>query len=130
MPSVPPSSAPPGKKRETLSPGVMLVRPKSMDWRPFPLIEGITVKVLHRELAGVVLHALVRMAPGSELPKHKHASEEEILMLDGALTIGDTTMRAGEYCHAEAGSIHARGLAKSGCTFLLIGTEKNEILLD
>jgi quercetin dioxygenase-like cupin family protein len=126
----PPSSAPTQPKRQILSPGVMLFRPKSMEWRPFPLLEGITVKVLRRELAGVVLHALVRLAPRAELPKHKHASPEEILMLDGALVMGDVTMRPGEYCHADTGSIHCAAHAPNGCTFLLIGSEKNEILVD
>jgi quercetin dioxygenase-like cupin family protein len=126
----PPSSAPTHPRREVIAPGVTIHRPKSMEWRAFALLEGVTVKVLRRELAGVVLHALVRLAPRAEIPKHKHATPEEILMLDGALVMGDVTMRPGEYCHADAGSIHCAAHAPNGCTFLLIGSEKNEILLD
>jgi anti-sigma factor ChrR (cupin superfamily) len=113
-----------------LAPGITLYRPKAIEWRPFPLLEGVTVKAFHRELAGVVLHGLVRMAPGAKIPKHRHASVEDILLVEGTLVIGDVTMRAGEYCHAEAGSVHARSHAPSGCTFLLIGSEKNEMLPD
>jgi quercetin dioxygenase-like cupin family protein len=127
----PPSSGPSSQpKREVIAPGVTIHRPKSMEWRAFPLLEGVTVKVLRRELAGVVLHALVRLAPRAEIPRHKHATPEEILMLDGVLVMGDLTMRPGEYCHADVGSIHCAAHAPNGCTFLLIGSEKNEILLD
>jgi quercetin dioxygenase-like cupin family protein len=124
------SIAPVGPKEQVLAPGITLYRPRLIDWRPFPQLEGVTIKVFHRELAGVVLHGLVRMVAGAAIPKHRHAGAEDILLVDGTLVMGDVTMRSGEYCHAEPGSVHARAVSPSGCTFLLIGSEKNEILPD
>jgi quercetin dioxygenase-like cupin family protein len=124
------SAPPPGPRQQMLAPGVTLYRPKAVEWRPFPLMDGVTLKVLHRELAGVVLHGLVRVAPQARIPRHRHASVEDVYLIEGTLVMGDVTMRAGEYCHSEAGSIHTSAHSPTGCTFLLIGSEKNEILPD
>jgi quercetin dioxygenase-like cupin family protein len=97
-----------------------------MDWQAFRLLEGVDMKVLHRDADGL-FRALVRLAPGAEMPRHEHARPEDILILEGSLVIDGVTMRAGEFCHAELGSIHEVSKAPSGCTFLLLGSEKNKI---
>ena len=101
-----------------------------MEWRAFAVLEGVTLKVMHREAVGGTIHALVRLAPGAEIPRHRHAAVEDIFMMDGNLVLADTLIRAGEYCHADAGSIHAAAHSPGGCTFLLLGSEQNEFLLD
>jgi anti-sigma factor ChrR (cupin superfamily) len=100
-----------------------------MEWRAFSFLEGVDLKVLHRDDNGM-FRALVRLAPGSELPRHRHALPEDIMILDGTLVTDGVTMRSGELCHAERGSIHEASKAPTGCTFLLIGAEKNEIFSD
>jgi len=106
-----------------------VLRPRSVEWRAFHLLEGVEMKVLHREDSGL-FRALVRLAPGAEIPRHRHVLVEDILILDGTLVTDGVTMRAGELCHGEVGSIHAASVAPAGCTFLLIGAEKNEIFWD
>ena len=129
--SVPPVIAttpdgPPGPRREVVSPGVTIIRPRAMDYRPFRVLEGVDLKVLHRDDDGL-FRAIVRLAPGAEMPRHEHVRAEDLLILEGSLVIDGVTMRAGEFCHAETGSIHDAATAPSGCTFLLVGSEKNKI---
>ncbi len=127
-PAAPPSSAAPASPRkQIIAPGVVVVRPKSMDWRPFHFLEGVDMKVLHREEGGM-FRALVRLAPGGEIPRHRHMLPEDIVILEGTLEIDGVIMRAGEFCHAEVGSVHDVSRTPAGCTFLLVGSEKNEIL--
>lgn len=117
---------PVGARREVISPGVTILRPRAMDFKPFRVLEGVDLKVLHRDDDGL-FRAIVRLAPGSEMPRHEHARPEDILILEGSLVIDGVTMRAGDFCHAEMGSIHDASLAPSGCTFLIVGSEKNKI---
>jgi quercetin dioxygenase-like cupin family protein len=123
-----PPAPPSGVKREILTPGVTLLRPKAMTWRPLAVLEGIAVKVLYRQPSTGELHALVRLAPGAEIPEHRHPIVEDILMLDGILLLGDVTLRSGEFCHADPGTVHAHGHSPQGCTFFLIGSEKTDFL--
>jgi quercetin dioxygenase-like cupin family protein len=128
VPSGPPAG-PPLPKREVISPGVTIIRPRSMDWQSFRILEGVDIKVLHRDEEGFY-RALIRLAPGSEIPRHRHVRVEDIFILEGSLEVDGVTMRSGEHCHAEIGSIHSASRSPSGCTFLLVGSEKNEIFLD
>jgi anti-sigma factor ChrR (cupin superfamily) len=100
-----------------------------MDWQCFRILEGVDIKVLHRDDEGLY-RALIRLAPGSEIPRHRHVRVEDIFILEGSLEVDGVTMRAGEHCHAEVGSLHSASRSPSGCTFLLVGSEKNEIFLD
>jgi anti-sigma factor ChrR (cupin superfamily) len=123
--SQPPSSS---SRRVKLAPGVVLVRPSAMDWRPFPLIEGVTVKVLHRDVETGAFRALVHMNAGTELPRHRHSAPEEILLIDGSATIGEVEAHAGELCHAEADTVHEPIRTATGCTFFLVGSELDELV--
>ncbi len=127
--SAPPrSSQPPDRRaREIIAPGITVARPTQMEWRPFPFLEGVTLKVLLRE--GEIIRAIVRLAPGAEIPRHRHAAVEDLYVIEGTLVSGELSLRAGEHCHSEAGSVHDTAVAPGGCTFLLIGSEKNEPLI-
>jgi quercetin dioxygenase-like cupin family protein len=52
--------------------------------------------------------ALVRMAPGTQLPGHQHLAVEELFVL------------AGDYFRAEAGSVHSTTCTETGTTFLTL----------
>jgi anti-sigma factor ChrR (cupin superfamily) len=112
-----------------VSPGVTVLRPRGLEWTAFALLEGVEIKVLSREENGLY-RAVLRLAAGAEIPRHKHKLDEDIVVLEGSLVTDGVTMRAGELCHSEVGSIHAASVAPSGCTLLVIGAEKNEIFWD
>jgi len=71
---------------------------------------------------------LVRLAPGTEYPPHRHGGVEELHLLHGELMIGDRKLYPGDYHQAEAGSVDHRVWSETGCTCVLI-TSYNDALL-
>jgi anti-sigma factor ChrR (cupin superfamily) len=51
-------------------------------WQPFRA--GIEIHPLYGEIGKGRAAALLRYAPGAELPHHRHSGFEQILVLDGA----------------------------------------------
>jgi quercetin dioxygenase-like cupin family protein len=54
-------------------------------WQPFG--EGLLIKVLHE--SGGVMSYLLRLAPGASLPVHRHPVDEECVVLEGEVCIGE-----------------------------------------
>jgi anti-sigma factor ChrR (cupin superfamily) len=63
---------------------------------------------------------LVRLAPGTEYPPHRHAGTEELHLLEGELWIEDRKLFPGDYNRAIAGTADKRVWSETGCTCLLI----------
>src|SRR5271163_4412364 len=91
-------------------------------------IKGIETKVLFRDAANGMVTVLVRMAPGTSAPRHRHAEIEESYVLEGDVTISGVGMRPGDYCRAEPGSVHTGISTRGGCQFITIASERNELL--
>lgn len=87
-------------------------------WQPF--LAGVEIKVL-RERAGVLSY-LLRLAPGAELPAHRHPEDEECVVLEGRLRIGTRLeIGPGAYHLAHGGALHARIGTDTGATIFLRG---------
>jgi len=121
-------STPPGTIRTLIGPGVTIVRPEGADWSPHPVAPGVTMKVLFRDPRSGVLTALVRLAPGAEIPRRRHAAPEELYLVAGTAMVGEHEMRAGDYSRAESETTHERIRSEHGCTFFLCGSEHDELL--
>ena len=89
---------------------------------------GLEVRRLHRDAAAARVTSLVRIAPGVRYPGHRHASTEELYMLAGDLTVEGERLGAGDYCAAAAGTMHHETASDGGCTFVLMTSERDEIL--
>ena len=63
---------------------------------------------------------LVRLAPGTEYPPHRHGGVEELHLLHGELMIGDRKLYPGDYNRAEAGTVDLRVWSETGCTCILV----------
>jgi quercetin dioxygenase-like cupin family protein len=59
---------------------------------------------------------LCRFEAGAKVPGHTHLLDEECMMLEGELFLGDILLRAGEYQLAPAGSKHAEVYSDVGAT--------------
>src|SRR5262249_3379987 len=70
---------------------------------------------------------LVRMAPGAVLHPHRHAEAEESYVLEGDLWVSGVLMLAGDYCRAEAGSVHSEVHTSGGCAFIAVCWERDEL---
>ena len=88
-----------------------------------PLLEGIRCKVLRDE--GAVLSCLLLLAPGAILPTHRHRIDEECIVLDGELRIGDSlVVHAGDYHIGRAGVLHAPITTARGALVFLHGAPR------
>jgi anti-sigma factor ChrR (cupin superfamily) len=85
---------------------------------------GIYVQILARNAEINSVSMLVRLAPGTDYPSHRHAGIEELHLLHGVLKVDDRTLYPGDFIHSEAGSVDHRVWSETGCTcFLVTSTE-------
>ncbi len=94
------------------------VRAKSGVWMPF--LDGVEIKILHT--AADTASYLLKMQAGSSLPIHSHGADEECLVLEGDLYIGDElALGAGDYHRAARGVPHAKIATRGGALLYLRG---------
>jgi anti-sigma factor ChrR (cupin superfamily) len=89
---------------------------------------GISCKLLATDTEKNRVSMLVRLAPGTAYPPHRHDGVEELHMLHGELIVGDRKLRAGDYLRAEAGTVDHRVWSETGCTGVLITSFHDAIL--
>jgi quercetin dioxygenase-like cupin family protein len=78
---------------------------------PFP---GISLRMLHINRPARKFTALMKLEPGARYPSHHHDGEEECLVLEGSLMVGDHRMEAGDYQFCEADSDHVNQWSETG----------------
>lgn len=84
------------------------------------LLDGVECKVLHE--AGDVLSYLLRLAPGAVIPGHRHPIDEECIVLEGELRIGEQlVLHAGDYHVGRADVLHAPISTPTGALIFLRG---------
>lgn len=86
---------------------------------------GISVTLLATDAENHRVSMLVRLAPGTDYPPHRHAGIEELHLLDGELMIDDRKLYPGDYSRAEVGSVDRRVWSETGCTCVLITSAKD-----
>jgi quercetin dioxygenase-like cupin family protein len=96
----------------------LTVRRGAEGWQS--LLPGIRCKVLY-EQAGALSY-LLELAPGAVLPAHRHAQDEECLVLRGQLRIGDQlVVEEGDFHVGRAGVLHAPISSDTGALLFLRG---------
>ncbi len=89
---------------------------------------GIAWKLLATETEKNRVSMLVRLAPGTDYPRHRHAGGEELYLLHGELMIDDKKLYPGDYNRAEADTVDDRVWSETGCTCVLL-TSIEDVLL-
>ena len=89
---------------------------------------GISCKLLATDTEKNRVSMLVRLAPGTDYPPHRHAGVEELHMLDVELIVDEEKFYPGDYRRAEAGKVDHRVWSETGCTCVLI-TSIHDVLL-
>jgi hypothetical protein len=84
---------------------------------------GGSFKVLHGDIAipDSVLSYLIKLEPGFKMEGHGHPFDEETLMLEGDLTLGDIHLNAGDFHFAAAGVKHGNVSTQKGCIAFMRG---------
>ena len=94
----------------------MVVRPGDTEWKKAP-----TPGIEFRYLLGKTT-MLVRMAPKSSYPVHKHSAAEQCLVLEGSVSSSGVTAYAGDFTYMPAGSTHQPLYTEDGCLLLIAYT--------
>jgi anti-sigma factor ChrR (cupin superfamily) len=121
------ATPPPGASTEGLGVGLYAVEADGGEWEPVG-IEGIAVKRLSSDAVRRNVTMLVRMAPGTAYPRHRHGGDEQCFVVSGDLRVGERRLRAGDFQMALAGSIHATQATDGGCVLFIISSQDDEML--
>jgi quercetin dioxygenase-like cupin family protein len=112
---------------DALAPGLHSVAASQGAWEPSG-VEGIEVKRLAVDAARRYVTMLVRMAPGTEYPGHRHAGAEECYVISGDIKVGERVLRTGDYQLAAAGSTHGVQSTEQGCTLFIVSSQDDELV--
>lgn len=88
---------------------------------------GISCKLLATDTERDRVSMLVRLAPDTAYPPHRHAGVEELFLLHGELWIEDRKLQPGDYSRGEMGAADKRVWSETGCTCILI-TSPSDII--
>lgn len=95
-----------------------IVDSTALAWVPSPA-PGVERRMLERDGDEVArATSIVRYAPGSEFPTHRHGGGEEFMVLDGVFSDEHGDFPAGTYVRNPVGSSHAPRTAP-GCTIFV-----------
>lgn len=89
------------------------------------VLPGIEVRTLFYDEAQRMVSFLLRAQPGATLPAHRHHAYEECLVLQGEFTMGDTTLRAGDFELGLPGEEHPLAVTHSGVLVYLRGAAED-----
>jgi anti-sigma factor ChrR (cupin superfamily) len=107
--------------------GLLLTRSGEIPWRPAD-VAGVETRLLFFDPSKDYVTVLVRMQPGTVYPRHRHPALEELYVLEGDVQVGEIIMRPGDYCRAEAGTIHPELRTVTGCQFFMTASPHNQLL--
>ena len=114
------------KHKFEVSQGFLYVRSQEGEWKD--IAEGVSFKPLFYDPLRQYATALVKMSARTHFPSHRHTEAEECYVIEGAIEMGGQLFRKGDYIRAEAGSVHEGIYSESGCTLLILSSQRNELL--
>lgn len=96
-------------------------------WKQAKFGGGIDYIPLNMDLGEKTGTMIVRMAPNSVYPKHRHRGSEELFVLKGTLQIGEMILKPGDFLFTPAGTLHAM-VTTEGCLFHVNAPQGIEIV--
>lgn len=90
--------------------------------------EGVLIKRLFVDSASGLATSLVKMRPGTSLPRHRHRGVEQFFVIEGDCRVHGEELGPGDYHRAETGSVHESTYTVNGTMLLLIASEGYEVL--
>ena len=121
-----------GRRREQADSTVALpaqfvsIRGEEGEWRE--LQKGVLMKRLFVDHSIGLATSLVKMLPGTALPRHRHNGVEQFYVIEGDCHVHGETLGPGDYHRADAGSIHNTTYTLQGTMFLLVAPATYEVL--
>jgi anti-sigma factor ChrR (cupin superfamily) len=106
-----------GVKEVPALPGTVTLRAGEGAWEH--VARGVEKRTLWDDPATGRHAFLVRVAPGGIVPVHAHDADEECLMIEGDLSFGPLTLKAGDFHLAKRGIMHPAATSAGGALFLI-----------
>jgi hypothetical protein len=91
------------------------IRAQDLCWRPHQT-PGVSIAIVHTDRVRREIVGFIRAEAGVRYPLHRHATTEELFMLEGDLVIGNEVFGPGDYILSQVGSSHAP-YTNGGCRF-------------
>jgi quercetin dioxygenase-like cupin family protein len=91
-------------------------------------IRGVQFKLLYRDTDRACSTKVVRLAPGTIYPSHRHGGVEELFVLEGDALVSGVMMGVGDYCRAEPGTVHTDISTSAGVLFFSVSSDRDEAL--
>jgi anti-sigma factor ChrR (cupin superfamily) len=88
---------------------------------------GISCKLLSTDREMDRVSMMVRLAPNTAYPPHRHAGVEELYLLEGELWIENRKLEPGDFNRAGAGTADQRVWSETGCMCLLITSPSDQL---
>lgn len=94
------------------------IRSNEGEWQT--MMAGVEAKLLSLDSERQIATMLVRFAAGVVYPPHHHSGAEECYVISGDLVVQGQHLHAGDFHHAEAGSVHQPMTSVNGGVALLV----------
>jgi quercetin dioxygenase-like cupin family protein len=105
----------------------LIVRSKDVKWKSFG-VPGISIGKLYLDKKKREITCLMRLEPGVTFPAHRHATSEEVFVLEGDLIVEGEVCHQGDYIRSVPGSTHSP-ITEGGCLLLIKSSTNNEMLV-
>ena len=101
--------------------GIAIARAATGRWRRTG-VPGVRYRPLHADRRANRRTIMLHMAPGSALPDHDHAGDEEVIMISGDLSIAGTALGPGDYIRVSPGARHGVPRTTNGCICIVVSS--------
>ena len=81
----------------------------SIEWEE--IAPGVRLHIVRDDAPRGVRSQIMWAEPGARRPAHRHLADEDILILEGGLVVGDGLYASGEICRVRAGRFHVEEAA-------------------
>ena len=85
----------------------------------FAISDKISIKILHQDFESKIQSALWRLKPGAVIPGHRHHHDEECLVMEGDIRIGQHKLSSGDFHLMHGGSYHPDLVSDHGALLYL-----------
>ena len=97
---------------------MLFVRAGEGEWHA--AAEGMFVKRLFKDKKAGTVTTLVKLLPGTRVPRHHHHGVEQCLVIEGDFHIGGEVFGPGDFQCAMPGSIHDSIYTDGGALVLIV----------
>lgn len=91
------------------------------EWVKFE--KGIQIKFLFNDPVNKTVTSLMRLRPGSVIPRHKHIGVEQCYVVEGEMILGNDRYTAGDFFCAMPDTVHDTITSETGGVILLVSPE-------